>query len=70
VLFSDGYPESCNPRGEELGTRRILDAVRSHLREPAPRILDAVYDAALAFRGSSPQIDDMTAIVCKLDEVS
>ncbi len=70
VLFSDGYPESCNARGEELGSRRILDVVRSHLREPAPRILEAVYDAALAFRGSAPQVDDMTAIVCKLDEAS
>lgn len=67
VLYSDGISESCDAAGEELGTGRILETVRGHLGAPAREILEAVYEAALSFRGDAPQVDDMTAIVCKLD---
>ena len=67
VLFTDGITESRGRDESEFGTQRILELVKSHRRDPARQILDALFEAASGFRSEGPQLDDMTAIVCKLE---
>lgn len=65
VLFTDGITECSGRAGGEFGNEGVLEIVRRHRRDPARRILDALYEAASGFRFKGPQLDDMTAIVCK-----
>jgi sigma-B regulation protein RsbU (phosphoserine phosphatase) len=68
VLFTDGITECCGPEGIEFGTEKVLELVKSHRHDPADKILEALDEAACSFRSDLPQLDDMTAIVCKLEE--
>ena len=68
VLFTDGITESGGPSVGEFGTDRILELVKSHRHESAHRILEALHQAASSFRSEGPQLDDMTAIVCKIED--
>ena len=65
VLFTDGMAECRGRDGREFGTQGVLEIVRRHRRDPARRILDALYEAASDFRLKGAQLDDMTAIICK-----
>lgn len=67
ALFTDGITECSGLDESELGTQRVLELVKSHRHEPARQILDALFAAASGFRSEGPQLDDMTAIVCKLE---
>ena len=67
ILFTDGISECCRSNGAEFGTERTLEVVRSHRRDVAHEILEALYKAASDFRSGGPQVDDMTAIICKVE---
>jgi sigma-B regulation protein RsbU (phosphoserine phosphatase) len=67
ILFTDGITECCGPAENEFGTEGVLELAKSHRRDPAHQILEALYRAACSFRSGGPQVDDMTAIVCKLE---
>jgi sigma-B regulation protein RsbU (phosphoserine phosphatase) len=66
VLYTDGITECSGPDESEFGTERVIELAKSHRRDPAHKILEAIYEAACSFRSDGPQVDDMTAIVCKL----
>jgi PAS domain S-box-containing protein len=67
VLFTDGIAESCDLAGIEFGTRGVLELIRSHRRDPAHQILEALNKAACSFQSGGPQLDDMTTVVCKVE---
>lgn len=67
ILFTDGITECLGIDESEYGTQRILELLKSHRRDGAHQILDALYKSASGFRFEGPQLDDMTAIVCKLE---
>jgi sigma-B regulation protein RsbU (phosphoserine phosphatase) len=67
VLYTDGISECCGPTETEFDTEGVLEVVRSHRRDAAQRILEALYSAASDFRSDAPQVDDMTAIICKVE---
>jgi PAS domain S-box-containing protein len=67
VLFTDGIAESRDLAGSEFGTRGVLELIRSHRRDPAEQILEALNKAACSFQSGGPQVDDMTAVVCKVE---
>lgn len=68
-VYSDGIPEQEDPRGAELGERRlaalVLEALRggSSLRSTLPASLDR-------HRGKTPQQDDMSFILLNLSPES
>jgi sigma-B regulation protein RsbU (phosphoserine phosphatase) len=66
VFCSDGIFEAFDENGEEFGATRLRDIVRRHHAGPARAIVDAIYEAVTAFRGSAPQADDMTAVAVRI----
>ncbi len=67
VLFTDGFTESSGPGERELGAKGVLEVIRRHRHDSARQILEALYRAASSFRFEGAQLDDMTAIVCKVE---
>jgi len=66
VFCTDGIYETVNEQGAELGARRVCEIVSAHRQDDARAIVDAIFDAATAFRGDAPQHDDMTAVVVRI----
>ena len=66
VFCTDGIFEAVNDSGNEFGARRLCDVVRDNRTRTAREIVDAIFDAVNAFRGSEPQNDDMTAVAVKI----
>jgi len=66
VLCSDGVFEAMNENGEEFTAARLLEVVRNTRELKAREIVDAIFDAASAFRGRAAQNDDMTAVALKI----
>jgi sigma-B regulation protein RsbU (phosphoserine phosphatase) len=66
VFCSDGITEAMNEAGVEFAAERLIEVVRRHRDEPARAIVDAIYDAVDAFRGTAPQNDDMTAVAVRI----
>ena len=52
--------ETC---AEDLARRRDASDVGRIMER---RKLDAIFDAVIAFRGTGPQVDDMTAVAVKI----
>lgn len=67
VLFTDGVAESSDLAGSEFGTRGVLEVIRSRRGDPARQILEALNKVACSFQSGGPQLDDMTAVVCKVE---
>jgi phosphoserine phosphatase RsbU/P len=66
VIGTDGVSEACNSAGEQFGTNRIKEIIRSHASEPAACLQSALIQASDNFRDGAPQEDDMTLLVVKL----
>jgi sigma-B regulation protein RsbU (phosphoserine phosphatase) len=66
VFCTDGVYEAVNEQGAEFGARRVCEVVSAHRAEGARAIVDAVFEAAAAFRGAAPQHDDMTAVAVRI----
>src|ERR1041385_2426901 len=62
VFCTDGIFESSDERGSEFGARRACEIVAQHRHRSAREIVDAMFDAVLAFRGVATQTDDMTVV--------
>ena len=65
VLVTDGFLEWVNAVNEDFGLSRLKDVIRKHQHMPAAGIISQLYSAVLSFAGSSPQLDDLTALVLK-----
>ncbi len=50
-----------------FGARRVLEIVRGSQNEPASRIIRCLHRAVLDFCRQEVLLDDMTAIVLKVD---
>jgi len=66
VFCTDGIFETSNPDGAEFGAKRLCEIVNDHRTGTTRDIVDAIFEAAIAFRGSAPQNDDMTAVAVKI----
>jgi serine phosphatase RsbU (regulator of sigma subunit) len=65
VLVTDGFVEWVNAADEEFGQNRIEEVVRRYRDKPSARIIAELYSAVSAFAASTPQLDDLTAVVVK-----
>lgn len=63
VICSDGVTESLAGEGEEYGTERLIEFVKSH-RHLSPHLLtDALLQDLTAFVGPTKQQDDITVVI-------
>ncbi len=66
VLYTDGFIEARNPRGEEYGMERLQQAAFVHcLNSTATDMVRAIVNDVKAFAGNAPQHDDMAMVAIK-----
>jgi sigma-B regulation protein RsbU (phosphoserine phosphatase) len=66
VFCTDGIFETANAEGKEFGAKQVCDVVRQNRKGTAREIVDAIFDSAILFRETAPQVDDMTAVAVKI----
>ncbi len=66
LLLTDGIEEAMSPANEFFGIERTLAVVQAHRDRPAREIVEAIYCAVRDFSQGTPQQDDLTAIVIKV----
>ena len=67
ILLTDGVLEATAPDGTPFGESRVLEVVRGSQSQPAGQIISRLHRAVLDFRRQEVLLDDMTAIVLKVD---
>ena len=65
LLFSDGVTEATNAQGGFFGLESIEATVQAHLGIPAQQLCDQLVDRLTAYRGTSPQADDITLLAAR-----
>ena len=65
VLLTDGFAEWPDAAGKRFGTEKITELIRLHHALPAGELIRTIHEAVLTFAGTSPQRDDLTAVVIK-----
>ena len=68
VLMTDGVTEAQDRLENFFEPERALAVVRAHRHESAKEIVQELYDEVRKFSQDAPQLDDITAIVCKVGE--
>ena len=64
VLYSDGISDHLSASGEEYGRGRLANVLRSHCKNSAPDLLNAIFADLDAF---NPELfDDQTVVVLKV----
>jgi serine phosphatase RsbU (regulator of sigma subunit) len=66
-LFTDGLVESWAPDGTQFEGERALTVVRANQHRTAQEIVAALFEAVRTFADQQPQLDDITAIVIKVN---
>ena len=64
-IGTDGIWEALSPGGEMYGKDRFKALIREHSSENAATLVRTVDQAVTAFRGTAPQLDDMTLAVVR-----
>jgi len=67
VLYTDGFIDASDARGETFGVERLQSAVQKNAYLPAEEIIDRIQDSVAGFVGNQPQYDDMTMVVLKAE---
>ena len=65
VLVTDGFFEWANAAGEQFGTERLAEIIRTHRTRPSVEIINRMYKEVVEFAGGTAQSDDLTAVVIK-----
>ena len=68
ALYTDGLCDAANTKGEEWGFRRFLETVQACSRQRARDIVDRVFETVESFAAGSPQYDDMTLWLGRVQE--
>lgn len=68
ALLTDGITDAEQPDQDWFGMERAVEFVRSHRSESARDIVKKLYQAVRKFSDGLPQVDDITAVVCKIKE--
>jgi sigma-B regulation protein RsbU (phosphoserine phosphatase) len=65
AVVTDGVTEAASPEDREFGEEGLVRILRSHRKEGAQAILDALVNAVRAWTGTAGCSDDLTALVVK-----
>jgi len=66
LIFTDGVTEAVNEADDELGERRLLEALQASANRSADDTLKHVLAAVRAFTGRARQHDDITGLVLRV----
>jgi sigma-B regulation protein RsbU (phosphoserine phosphatase) len=69
ALYTDGIIETRNPKGEEYGTKRLVDAVRRFRAAPVEEIVAQIFASVERFSGGALPEDDRTFVVIRRREL-
>jgi sigma-B regulation protein RsbU (phosphoserine phosphatase) len=69
LLYTDGLTGALNSKGEVLGRKRLVELVRTHVREDIESFLDTLADEIMLFTGDAPQPDDVAVMVLELEDL-
>lgn len=64
-LYTDGIPEAMNENEEEYSDKKMLDFLIEHSDKPAGDFIDSLVNDVKIYAGSTPQSDDITALILK-----
>jgi serine phosphatase RsbU (regulator of sigma subunit) len=67
VLLTDGITESMNADGGLFGSDGALGFLRPQRQSTADELVRGLYLAARTFAGGASQVDDITAVICKVE---
>lgn len=67
LMLTDGILEAISPENQMFGERRTIEVLQQHRHLPAHRILDALQRRLRAFSKETGLLDDITAVILKLD---
>jgi sigma-B regulation protein RsbU (phosphoserine phosphatase) len=67
VFYTDGFTEAMNGGEEEFGETRLVGAIARHRHKSAEGVIQGICDEVEDFIGGTPQHDDMTIVVVKVD---
>ncbi len=65
LLFSDGVTEATNAQGGFFGLESVQTTVQAHLGISAQQLCDQLVNRLTAYRGTSPQADDITLLALR-----
>jgi phosphoserine phosphatase RsbU/P len=65
VIVTDGFYEATDAQGHCFGIERLQDLIRLQHERSAAEMIHSLYEDVLAFAGTSPQRDDLTAVIIK-----
>ncbi len=66
IFCTDGIFEAAGADGRDFGSKRLCEVVNQNRKGSAREIVDAIFDAVITYRGTAPQVDDMTAVAVKI----
>ena len=66
IFCTDGIFEAAGADGREFGSKRVCEVVSQNRKGTAREIVDAIFEAVITFRGTAPQVDDMTAVAVRI----
>ena len=65
AFLTDGILDAERPDQQPFGVERALEFIRDHRRERARHIVMGLYQTVRDYSDGMPQIDDITAVICK-----
>lgn len=65
ALLTDGITETERPDQTQFGADRALEFIREHRQDSARQIMRGLFEAVRDFADGLPQMDDVTAVICK-----
>ena len=68
VFYTDGVIEATNSAGEQFGSKRLRESIRSNLFLTAEDIQNLVLDQVFDWSGGKEQEDDITVVCLKILE--
>jgi phosphoserine phosphatase RsbU/P len=66
ALLTDGITDAERPDQTYFGIERALEFLQTHRKDSAHNIVEGLYRAVRDFSNGLPQIDDITAVICKI----
>ncbi len=69
VLITDGFHEWRRPDGEQFGVDRLLEVIRRYRDRSCHQIIQCLQEAVLDFSEGSEQLDDLTVIILKRENI-
>ena len=68
ILYTDGLIEAVNAQGERYGKHRLIEVLKDSAGMDAASIEEFIRFDLAAFTGSTPQKDDITLIILKMEK--